>query len=61
MQTNFVHIISFKVASSLACYLINGDYIRYSLWEIYAWKQSDRGSEEVKLFSVLIEIKEATL
>ena len=29
MQINFRHIISFKVASYSACYLTNGDYIRY--------------------------------
>ena len=31
MQTNFSHIISFKVASYSACYLTNGVYIRYLL------------------------------
>ena len=31
MQVNFVHIISFKVASYSACYLTNGVYIRYLL------------------------------
>ena len=29
MHTNFGHIISFIVASYSACYLANGDYIRY--------------------------------
>ena len=61
MQMNFSHIISFQVASYSACYLINGDYMSYLLWETYAWKQSDSGSEEVEMFSVLIEIVEAVL
>ena len=62
MQTSFSHIISFKVASYSACYLTNGDHIRYLLtWETYAWKQNDRGGEEVEMFSVLIEIVEAAL
>ena len=61
MQINFSHIISLKVASYSACYLTNCDYIRYLLWETYAWKQSDRGGDEVELLSVLIEIVEAAL
>ena len=28
-RTNFSHIITFQVASYLACFLTNGDYIRY--------------------------------
>ena len=28
-------------------------------WETYAWKQNDRGDEEVKLFSVLTQIVKA--
>ena len=59
MQTNFSHIISFKVASYSACYLTNGDHIRYLFWETHAWKQNDHGGEEVEMFSVLIEIVEA--
>ena len=31
MQKNLSHSISFNVASYLACYLTNGDYIRYLL------------------------------
>ena len=31
MQINFCHNISFKVASYSACYLTNGDYIRFFL------------------------------
>ena len=61
MQINFSHIISFKVASYSTYYSTNGEYIMYLLWETYAWKQSDRGGEEVEMFSVLIQIVEAAL
>ena len=63
MQINFSHIISFKVASYSLCYLTNGDYI--STQEAYLRnlrvKKSDRGGEEVEMFSVLIQIVEAAL
>ena len=60
MQIKFSQIISFKVASYSACYLTNGDYIRY-LHEKLAWKQSDRGGEEVEMFSILLQIVKAGL
>ena len=59
MHINFSDIISFKEASYSACYLTNGDYIRYLLEKLTREKQSDRGGEEVEMFSVLIEIVEA--
>ena len=34
MQINFSHIVSFKVASHSACYLTNGDYVRYLLGKL---------------------------
>ena len=64
MQMNFSYILGFKVASYSACYLTNGDHIGYFTWETYAWKQttwSDRGGEEVEMFSVLIQIVETAL
>ena len=56
MQINLRHIISFKVSFYSACYLANDDYISYLLE-----KQSDRGGEEVELFSVSIQVVEAAL
>ena len=43
-----------------ACYLANGDYIRYLLEKLVR-ENSDRGGEEVEMFSVLIEIVEGAL
>ena len=60
MQINFSLNKGFKVASYSVSYLTNGDYIRYLL-DKFTWKQSDRGCEEVELFSVLIHIVEAAL
>ena len=48
----------FKAASCSACYLTNGDYIRYLL-EKLTRENSDRGGEEVEMFSVLIQRVEA--
>ena len=58
MQINFSRIISFKVASYPAYFLTNGLH-KVVAWETYAWKQSDRGGEQVEMFSVLTQIVKA--
>ena len=58
MQINFSRIISFKVASFSACYLNNGVYIKYLLEKLMR-ENSDRGGEEVEMFSVLTQIVKA--